>query len=82
MADRQRNELPTSSEEEWATTDEQRAGARLHHSAEQRIELTFAFRFQDQDLPSEDATCRLDLAKLNKAFARLKVSDSPLLNVH
>ena len=74
MAGRQRDELPTSSEEEWATTDKQRAGARLHHCTEQSIEFMFASRFLHQDLPTEGSTCRLDLAKLNLEFRFVRVA--------
>ena len=61
----QRDELPTSGEEERTAENEQRTGARLHERREGSIEFAFTCGFHDQDLPPDGATCRLTLSQLN-----------------
>src|SRR5262245_9029721 len=64
----QRGELPTSVEKDWATAHEERAGAPLNDRREGGIELAFICYFHGQDLPSDGATCRLDVAQFDFGF--------------
>src|SRR5262245_42517752 len=70
----QRGELPTSVEKDWATAHEERAGAPLNDRREGGIELAFTCYFHGQDLPSDGATCRLDVAQFD--FSRLLAAPS------
>ena len=73
MAGRQRDKLPTTAEEEWATADQQRARTPLHGRRERRIQLAFTRHFRDQDLPTNGATCRLYLSQFNLELRLVRV---------
>ena len=62
MADRQRDELLTIIEKQRTAADEQCAGARFHDRRKGRMEFAFTCRFDNQDLTTDDATCRLCLS--------------------